>query len=199
MVTITIRKAPTYTLSIQLYARISGAAVGSVIALTEGDAGVYTGTVPTGDYDGQLLGFTVIPGPRFPIREGIGYECVPWSIIDATITVPPTIPTPITGLCNVLVSATFNGVAVVGGAVHCTLEGTNNTVDGFLVARTVESGVTDSSGNCVLTLIQFAQFTRGGIYRLKVSDANGKILHDRRVKIPNTLTANAEDLEDANQ
>ena len=197
MPTLQVRKAPTYTLSIQLYARIGGAVVGSVIALPEVSPGVYEGTVPAGDYDGQLLGFTDPPGPRFPIRDGIGYEGIPWTIIDSTIVVPPVVPTPITGLCNVLVAATFNGSAVVGGPVHCYLEGKNNTVNGYLVSRAIESGVTDPSGNCVLTLIQFGQFITGGIYRLKVSDADGKPLHDRRVKIPNTPTANAEDLEDA--
>lgn len=197
MPTLQLRKSPTYTLSIQLYARIGGAVVGGVVALTEVSPGVYEGTVPNGDYDGQLLGFTDPPGPRFPIRDGIGYEGIPWSIIDATIVVPPVVPSAITGLCNVLVSATFNGFAVVGGPVHCMLEGKNNTVDGFLASRAIESAVTNSSGNCILTLIQFGQFTRGGIYRLKVSDPDGKVLHDRLVKIPNTPTANAEDLEDA--
>ncbi len=194
---LTLQLPPNRTPTIQLYARIGGAVVGSPVTLVEGAASIYTCTVPAGDYNVQLFGLTTPNGLPFPMRDGIAYGGIPWPIIDATIVVPTIIPSPITGLCNVLVSATFNGTSVAGGSVHCHLDDKNNTVDGFLVSRAVESGVTDSSGNCVLTLIQYGRFTRGGIYRLKVADADGKVLHDRRVKISNTPTANAEDLEDA--
>lgn len=198
-----LQLVPNKTPVIQLYARVGGAVVGSSIT------GVVDGTFSylyrfdigsnSGDYDVQLSGVSDPVGPKFPVRNGIAYPGLPWSIIDATIVVPPVIPSPITGLCNVLIAATFNGDAVVGASVNCTLESKNNTVNGFLASRAVESGVTDASGNCILTLIQFGQFTRGGIYSLRVFDAGGKILHDRKVTIPNASTANAEDLPDAVQ
>lgn len=82
MATLTIYKAPTYTLTLQLYVR-GGAATGSPLTLTEGASGVYTCTVSTGDYDGELIGFTSPVGPKFPIRDGVAYEGIPWSLLDA--------------------------------------------------------------------------------------------------------------------
>lgn len=196
---------PGKTTTVQLFARVVGSdvpgAAGSSIT------GVPDGTNPTiyrydlggnatGDCWGQLLGVSNPNALPFPIRDSVAFVGLSWSQVDAVAPMPPTVPPAITGLCNVMVSATFNGKAVAGGAVHCYLEDKNNTVSGYLASRAVESGVTDASGNCVLTLIQFGQFTRGGVYRLKVYDADGKPLQDRRVIVPNTTTSNAESLTD---
>lgn len=194
MATLTIYKAPTYTLTLQLYVR-GGAATGSPLTLTEGASGVYTCTVSTGDYDGELIGFTSTVGPKFPIRDGVAYEGIPWSIVDATITPTPTIPAAITGLCSVLVVvANGSGDVVEGCEVNATLDDANNTTDGVLASKAVTSGTTDSNGQCTLTLVQYASFTLGGTYRLRVTDAAGKLLHNRRVRVPTSTTANAEDL-----
>lgn len=195
MPTLQLRKAPTYTLSLQLYTRIGGAAVGGAIALTEVSAGVYEATVPNGDYDGQLLGFTDPPGPRFPIRDGIGYECFTWPIIDATIVVPPVVPSPITaGLCNVLCAVTHNGQPAVGAIVSATLEDKRNSVDSRIASRSVELGISNEQGYCVLRLIQFEQFTYGGVYRFIGTAADGRVFLNRRAIIPSTPTANLEAL-----
>ena len=197
-----LQLAPGYTVTLQPYT-LSDVAVGSPISPSSVSGSLYTfnlSDLAAGDYNMRLLGNWQINGQAFPCRKTASAIYIAdywWQINAAIVNGTPVTPSPIAGLCNVIVSATFNGRAVSGGPVHCTLDGNNNTVDGFLVSRAVESGVTDSSGNCILTLIQFGQFTRGGIYRLKVSDAYGKCLHDRKVKIPNTPTANAEDLEDA--
>lgn len=193
---------PGKTATIQLYARIGGAAVGSPIAGVPdvGNPALYRfalGANSTGDFDVQLLGVSNPNGLPFPMRDGIAYFGIPWTIIDATIVVPPVIPAPIAGLCNVLVSATLNGVSVAGAKASYHLEDQNNTVDGYLVSRAIENRTTDNAGNCTLTLIQNGQFTRGGTYRIRVADPTGKMLFDRRVTAPNTPTANAEDLPDA--
>ena len=185
--------APGRTATIQRYTRGTATTVGAPIALANTG---YTYSVDwpyVADYDCVLSGFTDPVGSSFPVREGIAYPGIPWSIIDNTIVAVPVIPTPITGLCNVLFSVTNNGAYVVGATVSATLEGTHNTTDGFLVARSVTSGTTDASGNCILTLIQGGQFVVGGQYRIVVSSAN--VLHvNRLVTIPSTSTANAEDL-----
>jgi hypothetical protein len=111
--------------------------------------------------------------------------------------IAPTPPAPFTGLCNVQFSVIHLGMPVPNASVVATLEEENPTVDNYLISRQVTSGVTDANGNCVLTMVQFSQFTRGGVYRIKVADPLGRIIHDRRVKIPSTSTANAEDLLDA--
>jgi hypothetical protein len=111
--------------------------------------------------------------------------------------IAPTPPAPFTGLCNVQFSVIHLGMPVPNASVVATLEEENPTVDNYLISRQVTSGVTDANGNCVLTMVQFSQFTRGGVYRIKVADSLGRTIHDRRVKIPSTATANAEDLLDA--
>jgi hypothetical protein len=199
---------PGKTTTIQLLTRVvgsdtPGSNVGSSIAgvpdvinptIYEFNLGAYA----TGDYWAQLSGVSNPVALPFPVRDSVAYVGYSWDQVDIADPQIPVAPTqPVAGLCNVMVSVTFNGEAVVGGKVLCHLEDKNNTVNGFIASRAVEEGVTDSLGNCVLTLIQFGQFTRGGVYRLKVLGADGKLLHDRRVLIPNTTTANAEDLVDA--
>lgn len=202
MPTLPIVIAPGYTATLQPSIR-GGAPVGSPISPTVVDT-VYTfdlSSLANGDYDMQLSGNWEKSGQKFPCRLNATEARVAdyWWELEANqpIIEIPTLPPPITGLCDVVVAITFNGDAVVGGRATCTLEGQNNTVSGYLVSRAVESGTTNSSGICILRLIQFGQFTRGGLYRLKTYDAEGKLLHDRRVKIPNTPNANAEALEDA--
>lgn len=198
MPTLTLyNKAPGRTAAIQRYTKGTETAVGSPVpGVNTGYSYAFDWPFP-GDWDCVLLGF-VDPAPSpFPVREAVSYDGLPWSVIDAFVYAVPVIPVPIAGLCNVLVSASFNGAAIAHATVQCHLEDKNNTVDGFLMSKAVESGCTDSAGNCILTLVQFGEFTRGGVYRLRVYDPDGKLIHDRRVKITNASTANAEDLEDA--
>jgi hypothetical protein len=181
-----------------------GAAVGS--AVTGVVDGVYSHiwnfdvtSWAVGDYWVLLSGASspnALPWPGRVNATGLHYEPT-WEAINANHAASPVYPSAITGLCHVLFAVTFNGAAVQGASVSATLESDNNTTDGYLAARTVEAGTTDASGNCILTLIQFAQFTRGGNYRIRVSDTNRKLLTDRLVVIPATSTANAEDLVDA--
>lgn len=193
--------APGYTVTLQPSTR-GGAAVGSPISPTVSGS-TYTfnlSALAAGDYDMQLNGNWEQDGPPFALRKTattIYYADFWWQIDAAIVNGTPVTPNPISGLCNVLVAVTFNGSAVSGALVQCHLEDRNNTVNGFLAARTVETGTTDEDGNCTLTLIQFGEFTRGGVYRLKVFDVDGKILHDRRVTVTNASSANAEDLVDA--
>jgi hypothetical protein len=134
-----------------------------------------------------------------------GYSFAPVSlVVGGTVSqtysmtpIAPTPPAPFTGLCNVQFSVIHLGIPVPSASVVATLEEENPTVDNYLISRQVTSGVTDANGNCVLTMVQFSQFTRGGVYRIKVADPLGRTIHDRRVKIPSTATANAEDLLDA--
>jgi hypothetical protein len=198
---------PGKTTTIQLLTRVDGSDtpgsnVGSAISgVPDGsNPTIYRynlGSYATGDYWAQLSGVSNPNGLPFPVRDGVAYVGYSWDQVDAIAPSPPVAPPQIIeGLCNLMVAVTLNGQAVVGGAVHCHLEDKNNTIGGFLAARTVETGVTDSDGTCVLTLIQFGQFTRGGYYRLKAYDVDGKLLQDRRVVMPNTSTANAESLTD---
>lgn len=191
------------TLTIQLLARIGGAAVGDPIV------GVWTGSLyefdlgdtPAGDYDVQLTGLCTPEWLPFPMRlatNGAVYHADYWWQIDTAIPAGvPLVPSPIDGLCNLLVSAS-DGLEVVPGArVQAQFEDENNNTSTWLISRAVNSGVTDEDGFCTLTLIQFGQFTRGGTYRIRVYDPNGDLMYDRRVQMPDATEANLAALADA--
>ena len=181
--------APNRTASIQLYQRGTNTAVGSPISGTSVD---YTYTFPgvpsTGDYDCSLIGFTDPVGARFPVRDGIAYD-LPWSVVDATIAAVPPTPSPITGMCNLLVSTTQSG-----SRVWAKLADANNTADQVLIGQQVVQDTTDVDGDATLVLIQYGQFTAGGTYRVRVADSNRFITHNVLVRMPNTSSANLEDL-----
>lgn len=153
--------------------------------------------VAAGDYWCIVSGVSTPNGPPFPVRVNIvdvGAASY-WAELDSWLSATPNIPSAITGLCNVLVAVVdASGDAVLGYTVTATLEDANNMVDGLLASKAIESGTTDASGYCTLTLIQYAAFTLGGTYRLRVADLNGKLTHNRLVRIPTSSTANAEDL-----
>jgi hypothetical protein len=109
----------------------------------------------------------------------------------------PVPPDPFVGLCNVLFAITHVGNPVHNARVTAELMDANPTVDNYLLSKQVIVGVTDANGECVLTLVQRGQFTRGGKYRIRAVDQLGKELHNRTVTIPNQGTVNAEDLPDA--
>lgn len=99
-------------------------------------------------------------------------------------------------LCDVTFSVTFNGEAVEGANVVCSLEKINNILVGYMASREVLRVVTNNIGECVLKLIQFGQFTSGGVYRIRVYDEKGKLLSDRRVTVPNVVSCRADELVD---
>ena len=190
----------TYTPGSETVGAVIGTAVTGVVDGT--NASVWNFDVSAwavGEYWVQVSGVSTPNARPVPVRvNALGAHYEPsWDIMDVAHAAAVVYPSAITGLCHVLFAVTFNGDAVAGANVSATLEADNNTTNGLLAARTVESGTTDASGNCILTLIQFAQFTRGGNYRIRVSDTNRKLLTDRLVVIPATSTANAEDLVDA--
>lgn len=102
------------------------------------------------------------------------------------------------GLCVVRVPVVdLQGDPLAGCNVSVWLEDANPTIDSALVSRVIYSAVTNVSGYADLTLIQFASFVSGGIYNLKVSDPNGKLLHQRRVKVPTVSSCYVDDLDPA--
>lgn len=193
------------TLTIQLLARVGGAAVGAPIAGVY-SANVYNfnlGATPAGDYDVQIAGLSTPEWLPFPMRltsAGIIYQADYWWQIDTAIPGGvPAIPSPIAGLCSLLVSASDGPDVVPGARVQAQFEDDTNNTDAWLISRAVNSGVTDEDGFCTLRLIQFGQFAggRGGIYRIRVYDPNGDLMYDRRVKMPDTTDANLAAIPDA--
>ena len=187
---------PGLTTSIQLKARTvgsdtPGSNVGSPITGTSSGS-TYTyalGSYATGDYWAVLSGVSDPVGSAFPVRDDVAYF-ISWAVIEATISAIPTTPSPITGMCNLLVSTT-NGA---GSRVWAKLADTNNTADQVLVGQQVVQSTTNSSGNATLVLIQYGQFTTGGNYRIRVADTSRNITHNVLVRMPNTSSANLEDL-----
>jgi hypothetical protein len=117
---------------------------------------------------------------------------VPIQLTPQSIT-PPEMP----GLCTVRAFVIHAGKPVPKADVTAVIVDENPTVPTALLAKTVHAGKTDDNGVCDLVLVQSALFTRGrGVYQLKATHL-GKVLHDRRVRIPSQSSAYAEELPDA--
>lgn len=187
---------PGLTTTIQLKTRTvgsdtPGSNVGSPITGTSSGS-TYTyalGNYATGDYWAVLSGVSDPVGSAFPVRDDVAYF-IPWAVIDATVSATPTTPSPITGMCNLLVSTT-NGA---GSRVWAKLADTNNTADQILVGQQVVEDTTDADGNATLVLIRYGQFTAGGTYRIRVANSDRVISNNVLVRMPNTASANLEDL-----
>jgi hypothetical protein len=119
------------------------------------------------------------------------------TLLELSIGTVSTSPPPVTGLCEVTFAITDSGVPVVGAIVHAEVEEPNPCIPNYMVSRIVHDAITDSSGIAVLTMIQRASFLGDGVYKIRVSDANGKRLHDRRVTVPSAATINAVNLTNA--
>ncbi len=186
---------PGLSTTIQLYVRNGddsvGSAVGSPISGTSsGSTYTYSlGAYATGEYYAILTGVSDPVADAFPVKDDVPYEDLTWGIIDATIVSTPPTPSPITGMCNLLVSTTQSGCRV-----WAKLADDNNTADQVLVGQQVVQDTTDEDGNATLVLIQYGEFTAGGSYRIRVADASRFITHNLLVRMPNTSSANLEDL-----
>ena len=190
----------TYTAGSETVGAIIGTAVTGVVD------GTYTSrwnfdlaAWAIGDYWVQVSGVSTPNARPVPVRINVlGAHYEPsWEIMNVAHAAAITYPSAITGLCDVLFAVTSNGAAVSGAIVTATLEEMNNTTAANLASRAITSGTTDASGNCILRLIYSALFTRGGSYRIVVTDLNRKLHIDRLVTVPSTSTANASDLVDA--
>lgn len=116
----------------------------------------------------------------------------------ALAKMPSIDPPEIEGLCEITFAVIdHDGGPLVGAFVRAAMEDANPMVANHLVARTIPDAVTGSDGTARLVLIRFAAFTRGGVYLITVADADGRVLHKRRVKVPNLATCNATQLIDA--
>ena len=148
-----------------------------------------------GDYWVQVSGVSDPDARPVPVRvNALGAHYEPsWDIMDVAHAAAVVYPSAITGLCDLLFSVTANGTAAYKATVSAIVDA-NSTYDGGMVATTAATAQTDSSGNAILRLLQNATFTGGGIYTLRVTDRQGKLVWEKRCRIPNTTTANAEDL-----
>lgn len=103
------------------------------------------------------------------------------------------------GLCVVRFVVFEAGSPVEGAIVHVRLEDKNPTVSQTLLSRAEHVGYTDANGVLDVEMIQYSQFTSGGVYRIRVSDPQGRKLHDRRVIVNDIDSMFAEDLVDPNE
>jgi hypothetical protein len=85
--------APGRSATLQLFERDTNTPVGSIINGTSvGTTYSFAGVPDAGDYDAQLAGFSSPNGARFPVRNGVGYPGVAWSVVDE-IDASPATPT----------------------------------------------------------------------------------------------------------
>lgn len=187
---------PGLSPTLQLYARNSDNTVGSAVGTSiNGTAGAVSteynfelSSRGSGDWYAVLSGVSNPDGGAFPVRDDVAYF-IPWAVIDATIRSNPPTPDPISGMCNLLISTTQSGCRV-----WAKLADDNNTADQVLVSQQVVEDTTDQDGNATLVLIQYGQFTAGGNYRIRVADSSRFITNNVLVRMPDTSSANLEDL-----
>lgn len=155
------------------------------------------GTTGLFEFDG------LVPGVTYQVYQRLGAtaastdfymgDIVPVAVNYADLPSGATVP----GTTTVRFIVLNAGVPVQGAKVRVDLEGPNPMVDTALISRATNSGTTNAQGIVDLTMIQLASFTRGGVYRVVVSDPQGRRLHDRRVTVPTVSSTFAEDLPDA--
>jgi hypothetical protein len=189
---------PEKTATIQLYARIGGAAVGSPISgIPDGtDPSIYRfalGSYDDGDYDVQLLGVSNPNGLPFPMRDGVAYIGIPWAMIDATIYTPPIIAPPsLDNVCRVQLRAR-RGATLVKTRVLVTCASTGR-LDDSAFASVAFDDETDSNGTVLIDL-PWSSIQGLGKYRFRLIDIEtGSVFHDRSVTVPDLETAMYEDL-----
>lgn len=142
--------------------------------------GIVTFNLPSGllDINVSAAGFEAISGQDITVPVGAIVEV---SMVAHSIAPPPGI----LGLSSVQVAVkTSDDIAVEDAVVNAILESGSMT-DGYLIANSVISGVTNAEGITVLTLVQSSQFEFGGVYTITVTLPNGSITLQRRARIPN--------------
>jgi hypothetical protein len=148
-----------------------------------------------GDYWVLLSGASTpnaLPWPGRVNATGLHYEPT-WEAINAIHAPSPVYPSAIAGLCHVLFAVVdADGSPAFKATVSAIVDG-NSTYNGGIVSTEANTAQTDASGNAILTLLQNQTFTAGGIYTLKVTDRRGKLVWEKRCRIADTTTANAED------
>ena len=192
---IELRLPPGKTAIVQLKQRTvgsntPGANVGSPITGTASGA-VYTfalGAYETGDYWAQLTGVSNPAGEPFPVREGIAYVGIPWSIIDATIAVPPIIAPPdVAEVCRVQIRARRGAAAIQARVlINC---GSTGRIDDSAFSEIAFDGQTDATGLLQVDL-PWSSIPGVGKYRFRLIDINtGHVFHDRTATVPDATTA----------
>ena len=186
--------APGRTAVLQLYERGTNTTVGSAITGTSsGSTYSFAGVTSPADYDAILSGFTTPNGARFPIRDGIAYPGIPWTIVDATIYTPPVPAEPSTpNVCRVTIRSSKAGgelktrVVIESGSTGRTLE--------RAFVKVAANTETDAAGLLVVDL-PWSSTVGVGKYRFRLIDIDsGEVLHDRSCWVPDSATANYEDL-----
>lgn len=114
--------------------------------------------------------------------------------ISLTAEPPAVLPPDDPALCAIAAYVYLNGKPVENARVRAKLIDTNQTVEGILLSTQKDDELTDREGLAVLELVRLDQFTNGdGEYKIEASH-NGRILWEKTITVPNSSTANLEDL-----
>lgn len=187
--------APGRTATLQLYVRGTNTTSGSLITGTSsGTTYSFVGVPATGDYDGLLSGFTTPNGARFPIRNAVGYVEDNWTVVDATVYVPPIAAAPSTpNTCSVTIRATQAGDEKQVRVLIVSLGSTGRLGERAFVNRTIDEN-TDAAGLLVVEL-PWSSTPGVGKYRVRLLDLEtNEVLHDRVCTVPDEDILDYEDL-----
>ena len=114
--------------------------------------------------------------------------------ISLTELPPPSDPPENPALCAVAAYVYLNGKPVENARVRAKLIDQNQTIPGIVLSTQKDDELTNIDGLAVLELVRLDQFTNGdGEYKIEAVH-DGRTLWSKTVTIPNTDTANLEDL-----
>jgi hypothetical protein len=194
MATLVLRDlAPGRTATLQLYVRGTNTTSGSLITGTSvGTTYSFVGVPATGDYDGQISGFTTPDGDRFPIRNAIGYPGVEWSVVEE-IEPLPTVP----NTCEITLRASRAGTQKQVRVRIVSLGSSGRLAERAFVNLAIDQD-TDTNGLLIFRL-PWSSTPGVGRYRVRLLDLEtNEVLHDRVCTVPDEDTLEYEDLPGGN-
>jgi len=181
--------APGRTATLQLYVRGTNTTFGSLITGTSVSTTYsFVGVPATGDYDGQISGFTTPDGDRFPIRNAVGYPGVEWSVVEE-IEPLPTVP----NTCEITLRASRAGTQKQVRVRIVSLGSSGRLAERAFVNLAIDQD-TDVNGLLIFQL-PWSSTPGVGRYRVRLLDLEtNEVLHDRVCTVPDEASLDYEDL-----
>jgi len=180
----------------------ASAITGALVTVLSGSTVVAYGTTGSGgtvvfNLDSGTYTARVRSNPSYQTPDDQAFTVSGDMSIDFGLTAQSIDPPSTPGLCTVRFIVLDAGSPVQGVRVTAELASENAMVNTALMSRALHAATTDADGIADLVMVQYASFTRGGAYLIKATDSTGRKFHDRKVTVPSSTTAYAEDLPDA--
>lgn len=104
-------------------------------------------------------------------------------------------------MCIIRFGIVSGDTPLAGAIISVELDDSDPISGNFLMTREKQVVIANQDGEATVSLPWFVTFNRnrlqrGGIYRVRVSEAGGRCIHERRVLVPSVSSINFEDMAD---